>query len=611
MALLKLITKPEEINKNEPVLYMANRYIAVPEIDLDGAIRSINVTSLQSKGLIEIRGNRYLLKPCFYTEGGKEIKPERVIWEKELYYIPAFIFIFENFEVKARIYCDLYERGFVYQLESSKDIEVRFDFRPSTVNSLRFNTHKCYGMKRLFNDRWLKNPCISFDGYNFPSLAVALGGDEHFSCVFDEEEMKVNCDLELTASLKLRANRKNGLYFTLNADPDGASATLIHLRRKGLDRIYEEFTQFLKERLIVSKDKEIEKILNENLFFNYFFSTSADFYSDKLVAMTSRSKRYYVSGAFWERDCFLWSLPAIKLCDREFYQRLYRELLLTHHKNAGNHAHYIDGTVLYPGFELDEACSYFIDLDFSDSFFDDEVLKAFDCIVERIEKEFDEETGLYRTFLLPSDDPADHEFVLIDNVLLLKGYKNLIRIYRRLGKPVDILENRVKTLKENIGRFIKEVDGKRIYAWSIDKEGNFRLYNDPPGNLGTLVFYGLPFDEVFKNTIEYYYSPRYGYYDKCSRFKELACDHHPDTPSGLGLCGSLLNPLRRDDALFIVRNAPFDNGILCESFDKNTGEVRTGAGFATGAGYLAFALYKAVVEGEGNGCKSLRSSDQA
>jgi hypothetical protein len=128
--------------------------------------------------------------------------------------------------------------------------------------------------------------------------------------------------------------------------------------------------------------------------------------------------------------------------------------------------------------------------------------------------------------------------------------------------------------------------------------------------LGTLVFYGLPFDEVFKNTIEYYYSPRYEYFDKGARFKELACDHHPGTPSGLGLCGSLLNPLKRNDALFIVKNASFDSGILCESFDKNTGEVRTGAGFATGAGYLAFALYHAVVEGEGNGSKSVRSAGE-
>ncbi|TYP49259.1 hypothetical protein [Thermosediminibacter litoriperuensis] len=73
------------------------------------------------------------------------------------------------------------------------------------------------------------------------------------------------------------------LCFALNAEPDGASTTLIHLRRKGLDKIYEEFTEFLRERIITSMNKYIERILDENFFFSYFFSTSLDFYSDRLA----------------------------------------------------------------------------------------------------------------------------------------------------------------------------------------------------------------------------------------------------------------------------------------------------------------------------------------
>lgn len=63
--------------------------------------------------------------------------------------------------------------------------------------------------------------------------------------------------------------------------------------------------------------------------------------SDRYVAMTSRSPRYYVSGAFWERDSFLWSFPAIKIIDRELYLKISREMILLHSKNAGDHAHYI------------------------------------------------------------------------------------------------------------------------------------------------------------------------------------------------------------------------------------------------------------------------------
>ncbi len=37
-----------------------------------------------------------------------------------------------------------------------------------------------------------------------------------------------------------------------------------------------------------------------------------------------------------------------------------------------------------------------------------------------------------------------------------------------------------------------------------------------------------------------------------------------------------------------------DHGLLAESFDRNTREAKTGVGFATGAGYLAFALHYAL-----------------
>ncbi|MGE5631193.1 MAG: hypothetical protein ACM3TR_08875 [Caulobacteraceae bacterium] len=103
-------------------------------------------------------------------------------------------------------------------------------------------------------------------------------------------------------------------------------------------------------------------------------------------------------------------------------------------------------------------------------------------------------------------------------------------------------------------------------------------------------------DSLFKNTIEYYYSNQYRYYCESAKIKELACDHHPNTPSGLGLCGSILNPLMRERAISWLKAANMDYGLLCESFGRDTGEAKTGVGFATGSGYLAFALYHALFE---------------
>lgn len=329
--------------------------------------------------------------------------------------------------------------------------------------------------------------------------------------------------------------------------------------------------------------------------------------SDRYAALTSRSPRYYVSGAFWERDSFLWSFPAIKLVDRGFHLNLCRDMILMHAKNAGDHAHYIDGTVLYPGFELDEAASYFILIGSMENI-DDDVLRILDSVFMRIEREYDRETGLYRTFLMPSDDPSEYPLLTVDNVILWRGLKNLLSVYEQRGlmEKAGILGERIQGIYKGIySHLVKEIDGRRIFVWSADGKGSFSLYNDPPGNLGLLDYYGFidSSEELFRNTINYYYSNNYRYYCETSRIKELACDHHPNTPSGLGLCGSILNPLLQEQAIEWLKAANMDFGLLCESFDRNTGKAKTGVGFATGSGYLAFALYHVLIQTTQGGLK--------
>ncbi|KUO48939.1 MAG: hypothetical protein APF76_09855 [Desulfitibacter sp. BRH_c19] len=594
-----IMTIPQEITENETVLSTGNHYIALPEIDIaTGGIKSFNVTSKRNKGLLEISGVNNFLKPEFHLKG-KKVFPQKVNAERLHYYLPHITFEFDNFSVQTKIYTDLQEKGFVYEFTSTTNIDVRLKVQVDQLNILRFNRQILRGEKRLSVDKWLHNPCLAIEGYNV-YMGMAFGGEKGFNADFSQDSLDQAIDahkpLRFTLDLRLETQKPNAYYIALNADTDGASTTLIHLKRKGFKHIFSEWEHWMGYRIKQIANKRIERLFYENSLFNYFFSVSKDFYTDELVAMTSRSPRYYVSGAFWERDSFYWSFPAIKCIDPAFHLKLMREMILLHCINPGDHAHYIDGTVLYPGFELDEACSYFNDLDFPLSFFDAEILSAFSRIIERIEKEFDEGMGLYKTFLLPSDDPTEHPFVLFDNVLLWRGYKNLVQLYRKLQKGTLLLETRISVLEENFSKFIKVIDGKSIYVWAIDTENRYVLYNDPPGNLGSLVFYGIPNDEVFANTIAYYYSNNYKYYDSTARFKELACDHHPNTPSGLGLCGSLLNPLYKEEALEMALEANLDHGLLCESFDKNTGEAKTGVGFGTGAGYLALALYESFIK---------------
>lgn len=587
----RILTTPKEIDKNERVLYTGNHYISLPNISVkDASIKSINIVSLFNKALAQLDGEDYLFKPFFYYDGNMlNIKSIEAFMES--YYIPCFnIKLNDDIDIKIRIYADLYEKGFVYEFESTKRIDIKLLIDLKSLILLRFNSHEIDFKKDLKVDKWLGNPVISIYS-NSLSFALAFGGDKDFSYELNDDNLCLN----------IKCINKNAFYVTVNSDSDGASTTLIHFKRKGFENIYSELKKWLDDKKIsYVKDKTIERILNENLFFNYFYAVAKDMESDRLIALTSRSDRYYVSGAFWERDSFLWSFPAVKLVDKELYQRLLKDMIILHSKNAGDHAHYIDGTVLYPGFELDEAASYFICVEDLEDY-DSDIIKSLECVLKRIEKEYDEKAMLYRTFLLPSDDPSEYPFVTFDNVLLYRGFINLSILYKKIGQrdKAEFLNKRAEEIKIGIYKhLIKNIDGKDIFVWSCDNEGNFKIYNDPPGNLGLLPYYGFIDykDEIFINTIEYYYSDRYKYYFKDARIKELACDHHPNTPSGLGLCGSILNPLKSKEAIEYVKCAPMDYGLLCESFDKDSGEAKTGVGFATGSGYLAMALYKVLIK---------------
>jgi len=591
----KIITKPKEIVKNEQVLYAGNHYLSIPIIDCqNGAIQNINVATLSRKALIELKGEPNLLTPLFFQEG-KEIEINKIDVSKEQYYLPCLEFFLEGgIRVIGRIFSDLKEKGFIYSFESSEEIDISLVFDFKNVYLLRFDSHKIDTKKVIKRDLWLGNPVASIFSSGL-SLSLAFGGDKDFK-VDDFKERGI-------LNLKISCRNKNCFYVAVNYDPDGASATLIHLRRKGYNEIYHEFLNWLKNKTIpYPEDPSLEAKLNENLFFNYFYSIAKDMESDKYLALTSRSPRYYVSGAFWERDAFLWSLPAIKLVCPQLYQHLAREMILRHSKNPGDHAHYIDGTVLYPGFELDEAASYFILLEGMEKhFYNEAIIKALEEVFERIEREYDSQTGLYKTFLLPSDDPAEYPLVTINNVILWRGLQNWrdVLLNKRKVKQAQFINQKIKNIHKGIYKYlVTEIEGKKIFLWSTDGKGNFRLYNDPPGSLSTLCFYRFTDkdDPIFKNTIAYYYSSSYPYYFINARINELACDHHPDNPSGLGLCGSILNPISSKVALKWLKEADMDYGLLAESFDKDSGEARTGVGFASGCGYLAYSLYNVLIK---------------
>ena len=137
---------------------------------------------------------------------------------------------------------------------------------------------------------------------------------------------------------------------------------------------------------------------------------------------------------------------------------------------------------------------------------------------------------------------------------------------------------------------VQEKDGEKMFAWSVDLAGNWDIYDEPPGSLLLLPYYGFcpEADPVWRHTVDIIRRKDYPYSFADCPIAEIGCPHAPH-PWVLSIANSLLSG-KREEAAKHLALCKLDNGIACESVDEYTGESATGDAFATCAGFLAFAI---------------------
>src|SRR5690554_233371 len=232
--------------------------------------------------------------------------------------------------------------------------------------------------------------------------------------------------------------------------------------------------------------------------------------------MTTRSPRYYVSAAFWARDAYLWSLPGLLLVDPEAAKEALCTGFTAYWEHLGKHSLYIDGTELYPGFELDELCSWAIGLDqYLQATGDWRLVKAVgpalcgDVLVTLEQRRGNND--LFKTFLSPTDDPARFPYLTYNNVLVWRSLNIVADAYRYFGdiKRAGGIRHQAVELRDCIEKnCIVQGPFGPMYAWAINESGGFELLDQPPGSLQLLAYYGYcPAEgEAYKNTVAWIHS---------------------------------------------------------------------------------------------------------
>ncbi len=580
-----------------------NEYLSLPTIrENDGAVEGVTFLYMQVKGLLELRGNAGLIRP--YWELDERRLPLRPTWSRAHCWIPSFTAEEQELCFSCTYLTPVGERGLILRLTvqnlGSAAHAVRFGTEGEwahTLHEINETTELTDG-REVYESGW--NHMFIFSqkpGLPLFAFAPCISDPQQFAEIDQQGQWSqkgFSYDIFRQTILQPGEQAMLDIPWGVGYDGVAASTSAKELLRQGFETVYDRTVRWLSAREKPLADPKLHELLNTNLFFAFFYASGRTVDTEELCLMTSRSPRYYVSAAYWDRDSLLWAFPAILTVDAAYAREILTYVFTRQARNFGVHSRFIDGTMLEPGFELDELCAPVIALDryvekTGDTAFAARpfVRDGLEEILRRMEAKKHPSVPMYETFLQPTDDMHNHIYLTYDNALVCYALRALAEL---LNRP-ELAEEAERTRRAVYKHCVKEQNGRPFFAWSVDLNGHFDIYDEPPGSLLLLPFYGFceESDPIWQNTAAMIRDESYPLSFAGHPIAEIGCKHAPH-PWILSICNSLLSG-HADSALLHLSRTPLDNGVACESVNEDTGLCETGEAFATCAGFLSYALY--------------------
>jgi hypothetical protein len=587
-----------------------NLWVSLPRIDrTTGAVRTIAVLHEGTRGLLEIWGDDAgALVPFVEVDGVRQPLTD-ISWSRELSWLPRMTARCGGGEVELSYCAPVGERGVVCRLAFRRDHgqtgDVTVGWRVCWLETalVQLRSKPLDVDLRLDSDPWTGSHLVHGTA-GLPLLALGIQAGSGTQVAVEDLTYVVSTTAEGRSEPELTAE----LFVAVAPERDGAATTALHLRRRGFEDLWGDTVAWLTAHELPVGDIDsrdgLHQRINENAFFNFFYAQGDCLDTGRATIVTSRSSDYYVSAAFWSRDAYQWTFPALLLTDPVRA----RQVLVSSIESAGprvaDHALYLNGTSLYPGFELDQAAAPVLALHLYVTSTGDRgvleepaVRQLCDGFVSRIAPWRSDELGLYATFLLPTDDPTQHPYTTTDNALVGAAFDALDRLValrdRDIAHATPAADHAAlaTALRQAIeDRLTTRGPQGAMWAWGCDAEGSLIVRDEPPLSLAGLPFWGLcdphdPRQRATEHWLEVANPYRYE-----GAFPGSGSPHFPH-PSGFDLASRLLMPHRNGDPLAELVTTPMDHGLGCESWDPATGVVMTGAAMASMAGLLTWTAW--------------------
>lgn len=601
------------------VIPTGNEWIALPTIRAaDGAVDNFNVLSMRDRGLLQVTGGNGApaLEPYFAVDG-TPLEFRNPEWTLRSYWIPEAQLSVDGMKatlvwcappgVRAAFLRLMVSNNRAAAARVTMGLRARF----GSLERVTYTPVELKGERKVVPAPWTGG---SGEVFSF------VTSDTHFAWTLLHPGSQADVNgppvttgptSDASQTVTLEPGKTAEAYFAIGVGVEEYSATQSAkaltetIDREGTEAVIADAAAWLAKRTRTTGRADLDMLMNRNFLFTRMYAWGQALDTEQVVGVTSRSPRYYVSAAYWDRDAMLWSFPALLDTDPEMARAALEYALTVQLRNTGTHSRFIDGIVLEDGLELDEAdapvtalYSYLErtgDLDFVRQHRAD-----LDFLRRNILKNFVPEMGLFITLHDAQDEYRKQGFSTYDNALTWLTLKDLGEMYGRLGDAelshdmdakADAL--RAAVLKTCVTTNAPGADGP-IFVSATDGKDPI-LADVPPGSLMKLPFLGFVSedDPTFQRTYRWLHSKNYQWSYSDEAFGLPGSYRLPFTTSW-SVADHLRLKAGRDQAMKILLGSDWDGGIITEGVSATTGKAdQAGRAFATAAGYVGDAICSA------------------
>ena len=599
----------------DDVLPTGNEWISLPDVRAsDGALGTFNVISMRSRGLLQVTGDQGapVLQPYFMA-GDKPLAFRNPSWELIEYWIPTAHLTVDGLDATLTWCAPQGSRAAFLRLtltnRRDQPVPVTLGLKASfgMLSRVTYVPVALRGERTIGSAPWV-DPGEAFSFITSDtqfSWSVIHPGSQ---ALVTAPPLSISPATDAKREVTLAPGETAEALFVLGVGVEefsaahNARALRELLDRNGSDSIIDQAAAWCKSRTRATGQPDLDLLMNRNFLFTELYAWGKTIDTEQLVGVTSRSPRYYVSAAYWDRDAMLWSFPALLDVDKEMAAQALDYALTVQLRDAGTHSRFIDGVVLEDGFQLDEAVAPIVALaSYVQQTGDTEFLSrhraAMITLRDRLLSRFDPDTSLYSSLQDSQDEFQALPFITYDNALSWRAFNDLASLFNRLNEPAEAQRMTARAsalhaaiLAHCISSDAPGADGP-IFASATD--GKHSVFTEmPPGSLMKLPALGFvpETDPVFARTYKWLHSPSYKYSFSDQPYGFPGSYRLLFTPSW-EVAAHMGLSMGRDKALKILRATGWDGGIITEGVSAQTGLMdNQGRAFATAAGYVAHAI---------------------